>query len=304
MEIKGKSNGLINKIRAFGIKWQRLFFRPKQLPHITVHNGFANAEVERLFNFTNNIIKFTVDGKSYFFKEARERCSLRQYVEESVHEFFTEVCVDPISEDGILKSLKISGNFKKLVNLGNKTEEGSPFNRYLTTNDERVLGLPPASEDKKGLIRKFVFYIYGEINNYYYNFGVKKGKMQTFLAVRAIAVKKLADMLSIGHLVPQTDYVKLTVNGRERCGALESQAAGVDASLIPLQERKKRITPELLRELTSLNILDALCYDNDHRINNYFTVQDGEGSFVGVASFDNDAPSVFFPSAKVNFKHR
>lgn len=282
---------------------QRILYVPKQLQSVNRCDEFADAEVEYIFNYSNNIIKLSKDGKSFYFKEARERCPLRKYIEESLNWFFSEVYDEPQLRIDISQSLKNRSNFKKLVTMGNKDEEGSSFNEYLKTCDERVLGLPTVPEDKKDVVRKFIFYIYGEINNHFYNFGVKNGKRQSYLAVRAIAVKKLADMLSLGHIIPQTEFVKLIINGNEKYGTLESEAIGANVSTVPCEERRKRITPQLLRELTSLNVLDVLCYDNDHRVNNYHTLSDEQFRYVGVTSFDNDAPDNFFPSGKINFKH-
>lgn len=294
---------LSSKIRYFFTRWQRIFYAPKQLSAVNICDEFADVKVEYIFNYTNNLIKLTKNGQSYYFKEARERCEFKKYIYDSVHWFFTEVCVEPLLEAEILQSLNKRGNFKKLVNMGNKVEDGSPFNEYLMSNDERILGLPAVHEEKKGIIRKFVFFIYGEINNYFYNFGVKNGQRQVFLAVRALAVKKLADTLSVGYMIPKTVYVKLYINGQEKYGTLENVAAGMDVTPVPCNERQKFVTPQLLRELTSLNILDVLCYDNDHRVNNYYTITDDKGRYVGVTSFDNDAPDVFFPSSSVNVKH-
>lgn len=295
--------GQINKMRLFCMKWQQLFFIPKQLQAVNLGDEFADAQVEYILNFTNNIIKFTKSNEVFFFKEARERCGLRKYINKCVHEFFTDVCIDPQLESEIFESLQNKKTFKKLINLGDKAQNNSLFNAYLTSNDERFLNLPAVTEDKEGILRKFVFYIYGEITNYRYNFGVKKDSRQTFLAVRSLSVKKLADMLSLGYMIPCCCYVKMRLKRVEKYGVLAREADGEDVSRIPYIERQKFVTPSLLRELTSLNILDVLCNDDDHRVNNYHTVTDDENKYVSVMSFDNDAPKVFFPSAKVRFKH-
>ncbi len=293
---------LVKKTHAFILKVQHLFYVPPQIWRVENIGGFEKAKAEFIFNYTNNVIKLESGSEVYYFKEARVRCNLKEYVNARISEFFTVICPDPVLEREITQSLSVKKNLKKLVNMGDKTDNYSPFNAYLTLNDERLLGLPQIPEDKKGTARKFIFYIYGELTNYFYNFGVKKGKIQTFLAARAVAVKKLADMLSVGYIVPQTRFVKILFDGCERYGVLENRAEGIDASCMPCDKRRELITPQLLREFTILNVLDALCHDDDHRVNNYHAVTDG-GKFVGVTSFDNDGPSVFFPSPSVNLRH-
>lgn len=262
---------------------------------------FSDAKAEYVLNYTNNLIKLTKNGERYYFKEARERLGLRDYIDRSVINFFSEVCADDDLERQISQSLKHKKNLKKLIRMGEKDDVRSPLHRYLTEGDAQVLGLPPFSDGHQGIGRQFVFYIYGELNNYALNYGVRKGNRQTFLAVRAVAVKKLADILGIGHLVPETRYVKLCLGDRERYGTLEWEAAGFNVAGVPPEERKKHITPQFLRELTNLNVLDVLCHDDDHRANNFHTVANERGEYVGVVSYDNDGPNVFLPSVSIRF---
>lgn len=298
---QGPPKGLAYRARLVCVKAQRAFYAPKQLSACDLGEEFSAAQAGYILNYSNNVVKLTRCGQSYYFKQARERVKLREYILESVRVFFLEVCADAGYEREILNSLKDSGNFKKLVRMGDKDVKNSPLNIYLEQGCAGVLGLPECAEGKKALERRFVFYIYGELNNYFYNAGVKRGKKQTFLAVRTMAVKKLADMLGIGRLVPESRYVKLRFCGAEKYGTLESAAAGENIARVPPEERKKHITPALLCDLTSLNVLDALSGDGDHRVNNFNTVVGAAGEYMGVVSYDNDGPDAFFPSARLKY---
>lgn len=290
------------KIRALCLRLQHLFYLPKQLK-AEPFGCSAITGTEYILNCTNNVIKITADGKTLYFKEAVRRNSLKKHIAARTHEFFTRICPNAELERKICAGLSGRASFRRLINMGDKTEAGSPLNSYLQHGDERVLGLPPAEAEEKDAVRKFVFYIHGEITDHFNNTGVKKGRIQTFLAVRALAAAELAEMLGLGRLIPATAYVKLTLNGEEKYGVIQEEAAGENAAGIPYGERRVRTTPQLLRELTDLNVLDALTRDSDHRADNYMTVSDGERKYTGVCSFDNDGGNAFFPSASLRIRH-
>ncbi|MCM1438919.1 MAG: hypothetical protein NC131_06875 [Roseburia sp.] len=285
------------------IRRQRVLFKPLQLNGLCERYDASGARIEYVLNYTNNIVKFTRNGKASYFKEAKIRGGLKSCIKDCVHCFFTEICADAELERRVSESLSNKKNFKKLVKMGYKDGKGSPFNRYLVSGDERFLGLPLAESGKKASLRKFIFYIYGEISNYHYNTGVKRGQRQTFLSTRALAVKRLADMLGLGYMVPETRYVKTQFCGRERYGVLEAEAEGVNVASVPCGDRLKRVTPALVRELTNLNVLNVLCSERDQRPDNYRTLTNGDGGYIGVVSFDNDGPDVFLPSFSIAFKN-
>ena len=288
-------------MRSFCSRWQNIFYAPKQ---ISACDNFDldGAQAEYIFNYTNNLVKLSKDGKPYYFKEARERRAFPAYLKESVDRFF-EIYPNPELHNKVLASIRSRSARRKILHMGQKDERRSPLHRYLVSGNERVLGLPSTEGADKEIMRKLIFCLYGEVNNYLENVGVKKGDKQTFLAVRALAVSRLAALLGLGHLIPQTRYIRVMLDGRERVGVLTDEAKGEDASLVPCKERKRRITPQLLGELTSLNVLDLLCFDNDHRVNNYFAVTDEAGNYIGISSFDNDAPNAFLPTLTVKMKH-
>ena len=274
---------------------------PKQLSFLDYTDRFVGADAEYILNFTSNVIKITKDGKSYFFKEAKERrSSLRECVYNAVECFFDEIADSRDLKKKTLEALKIKRCFNRLVGMGYKDVKGDRFNRYLITGDESWLGLPsPADEAERATLRKLVFYIYGEVENWFYNINLKKGQLQTYSAVRALGTQELARMLGIDSLIPRSDFVKIELLGKVRYGVLSEEAAGDTLTSVTPSERAHSVTPELLRALTNLNLLDALTGDNDHRIGNYHVAKNELRKYYAVFSFDNDSPDTFKLSSSV-----
>ena len=75
---------------------------------------------------------------------------------------------------------------------------------------------------------------------------------------------------------------------RSRIGYIMEDAGGVNALELTPEERLKRITPKLQKELINLNVLDYLCGMVDHSPGNYNVLLDEKGMFSGVRCFDNN----------------
>ncbi len=272
---------------------------PKQLPFLDYTSIFADADFEYILNYSSNVIKITQDGKVYFFKEARKRPNtLRAYVWESIDTFFDEIVHNPSLQEKTLDSLKKRQNFQRLIHMGYKNVRGDRLHRYLVSGNEACVGLPqPATQEEKDQMRKLIFYVSGELQNWYYNAGVKAGKLQTFSAIRALATQELARLLGVDSLIVRCNFVKIELGGKIRYGVLSEQADGDSLISCPYEHRASLATPQLLRALTNLNLLDVLTHDNDHRVGNYHVT----ANEPGVLSFDNDSPDSFCLSANVRF---
>lgn len=61
-------------------------------------------------------------------------------------------------------------------------------------------------------------------------------------------------------------------------------------------------TPQHAQDLTTLNLIDAICYEKDHRPGNYHIVLDAQDKAVSICSFDNDSPWSFAPFGGADFK--
>lgn len=287
---------------------QSLRFRaeaPRQLPFHDQAESFARAKTEYLINHTSNVIKISQDGTHYFFKEAKRRPrSLRDCVDQSIDCFFEEIVHNPSLKDRTLASLQCKTHFNRLVRMGSKSVRTHRLHRYLTDGNEALLGLPaPDSEQEKAQLRMLVFYLYGELQNWFCNAGVKAGELQTFCAVRALGTQELARLLGLEELIVRCDFVKIELSGKVRYGVLSQQAAGEPLTDCPCEQRARSMTPQLLRALTNLNLLDVLSHDNDHRVGNYFVLANDASEYCAVLSYDNDSPDTFGMSCSVRFSN-
>ena len=273
--------------------------KPKQLSFSDYTDRFADATVEYLLNFSSNVIKITDGGKHYYFKEAKPHSpSLRTRVFESISAFFEDVVHNPELEVKVTEALKERANLRKLINIGNKSNPRDNFHRYLVTGDPSHLGLPSPRDDSEGAQqRKLVFYLYGEIQNWTYNVSLKTGELETFGAVRALATQELSRLIGVDYLISYCEAVKLKLYGKLMYGILSEEAEGDTLTSYPCYQRMRHITPELVKSLTDLNLLDAITNDNDHRVGNYHVISNDSGDYVTVRSFDNDGPHAFGLSA-------
>lgn len=124
---------------------------------------------------------------------------------------------------------------------------------------------------------------------------------QTFNANRLLAETRMAELLGLEDLLTKVDLVRIRIEGlSEYVGTMMENAKGVDVREIK-NYYKEAFTPQLLRSLNNLNVLDFICYEQVHRPGNYKLVLDGQGKAVSVQSFDNDSPWAFSPFGKVNF---
>lgn len=272
-----------------------LLEKPKQVAYVDMTERFINARAEYILNFTNNIIRLTLEGKTYYFREAKPHAkSLKDCVMGGVKAFFEEVANDDKLCQRVLDSLAMPQNMHKITNIGSKEKHGSNFNKYLTSGDETCLGFCKAeSEQEKKVLRSLAFYLYGEIYAHEWNCRVKSGQLQTFTVIRTLGVYAIARLLDIGEIIAGSQFVKISVNGHTKYGVLSSSAEGNCRTDVVYKERIKRLTPQLLRSFTDLNILDFISCDTDHRVGNYNVVEDENGAYVCVISYDNDSPPTF-----------
>lgn len=272
--------------------------KPKQISYEDMTEAFSDVKTEFILNFTNNLIKITKGEEVFYFKEAKPHAStLEESIKTGVKDFFEEVVKDKEIEKKVCDSLALPSNMRRLMRLGTKNEDGTNFNKYLTSGDEKHLGFYTAqTEEEKKALRALSFYLYGEICAYKWNGRLRKGQLQTFTAVRTLGVIALSKTLGLQDIIADAKFVKIRLFNKEKYGILARHVQGGGQTDVPCNERKKRITPSLLHHLNSLSILDAISGDNDHRVGNYNVICDENGAYVCVISYDNDSPSTFLPT--------
>lgn len=277
----------------------RILYAPQTLEPEQAGELCASS-VSHVIDYTNNIVVFTTDDGKLFLKPAEIRLSGREFIHRCIESFFSSICRDDFLKAEITKSMQSAKCRSKFTGMGTKNGH-SALNRYLTTDDATCIGLPAVDKEHSPTLRKFVFYAYGELSAYVENSGTKKGALQTVGVARALAVYKLSRELGI-NAVPSTRFAEFTCGGRKYTGMLTNEGHGINVGNVPPAERRRRVTPKLMRALSDISFLDALTCDNDRRPDNYFTVTDGRGDYVDICSFDNDGPTVFLPAPFTSVK--
>lgn len=165
----------------------------------------------------------------------------------------------------------------------------------LTTEMLAQCGFPDCPEEVRRVFPDFVSFMVSGIEQHARSSHVKPGGMDTFNACRTVATKIVAEALGLGHLIPDAEVVLLQAGKAHMYGVLCSRCPGMRAKDAPWEP-----SPALQRDLADLQVLDALCYQNDHWVNNY-NVEECGGLAVHAMAFDNDNMWAFFPSRRISF---
>lgn len=118
----------------------------------------------------------------------------------------------------------------------------------------------------------------------------------------SFAAEKLAGILGLSDMVPHTEFVRLSVNGKELCGTLQEPAQGNCIIGIDTPERRTAITPSFQRAMNMMNMMDVISHDADHSPNNYNVIFDSQRKATGVSCFDNNGVGSFPLSASICFE--
>lgn len=105
-----------------------------------------------------------------------------------------------------------------------------------------------------------------------------------------IAASRLADLLGVGDIVARSQPAQLKVgDAAPKKGIVMEAAQGANYDLF--REKKMKVdamSPEFIRQLVCLEILDRLMAQTDRHVNNYFIQYDDRRRAVGVTGIDND----------------
>lgn len=127
-------------------------------------------------------------------------------------------------------------------------------------------------------------------------------KYQTLNAGKMMAEEAIASLFGVERLLTKTHFCRVRIgNGEELVGTMMSDAGGVDVRFLK-NYYLDAITPQLVCDLNNLNILDAVCYEKDHRPGNYHLILNKEKKAVSLCAFDNDSPWAFSPFGTMGFK--
>lgn len=130
----------------------------------------------------------------------------------------------------------------------------------------------------------------------------KRNQYQTYNVCSSMAEEEVAQLLGLENLLTKSHFCKIRIGeGMVLYGSMSSDARGVDVR--ELKDCFREVyTPSLAKDLTSLNLVDSICYEKDHRPGNYHIILDDNGKAVSICSFDNDSPFSFAPFGGAAFK--
>lgn len=248
-------------------------------------------------NCSSNIFVLKKADNIFYFREcgvngSKQDCLesiIRQYQENASH---TDFCLF------VRKTLSIPKNFNLFWRMGQLNDKNSAIYNFYKTSDSSIIGLPDENKVFLFDIKKFVSYAWSEIMTCRYNQG--GGNYRMFGYNRAKAQSIIAQHLGLEKLICSIELGKIERNGRLLLGSLMLQAPGIDPNVLNKNDLVNCVSPKLLSSLISLNLLDAICNEKDHRPGNYNVILDKKGKGVSVVAFDNDSPFAFFPTIKAN----
>ena len=275
----------------------RVILKPvsfSEIPESVKRISCKREDVKLLTNTSNNVQKITVDGKPMFFRECKKHLLLRQYVMDSIREYYTDVTVDLHGDLGFLETvLQDHGRLKAFASMGMTNDRNSGAYRFCMGHGGACIGLPDMDPQREERLIDLVQYIWGELFSYQLNGGLKIGRYQTYNAVRNIATYRMAQLIGVEDMIPKTEYVLLCPEGKDPMfGTMMDVAPGVCMETMTVVERENVASPKLQRALNRLNLLDVLNTEKDHRTGNYHVVI-SNGKAENVVAFDNDSPNAF-----------
>lgn len=260
---------------------------------------FDPEEYEKENIANSSIITVYKNGeRKLFFRECRLHKKLKPYLLEHIEEYFDKVCEAESREwlkEAVLRDLSKRKNYKKAIRIT------SIFNDRLleilsgSYCDYSATGFECFSEHKNNqdfidFIQYFSCVLISQTLNAY----LRAGQYENFHANKQLATYHLAKLLKIEHIIPRVWVSCFNDGEKERVGTMMEKAQGQPPSDILPQDRKNFVKNTFLRDITNLEYFDALCYQLDHRLDNYYVTSDETGKIDHVVAFDNDAARTFF----------
>ena len=249
------------------------------------------------FHISSNItiIITKESGEKEYFRIMSKHTSLITRLNYAVKRFFTLILNDDnasLWQNLILKDLQSSENRKKLLlisRIWSNNLKAFKTNTYRNFNEVGLPSLAGTKFDEHLCI--FLKYMRGEISTHRRNCFTKNNQYENFHSSRQIATKRLADCLGVSELIPDISYCELDIEGYKLFGTLMKDAGGGTTNNLM---HNSEITYEktFFKEISNLEYFDSICYQPDHRKDNY-SVKLHNRTAKGICAFDNDCPRTF-----------
>lgn len=278
-----------------------LFMAPKNDITKFVSSEYQCEENADYIINSSIVMRCKVNGEDKYFRECLVRRNFKEYLANALDDYFDNIEKSDKKrqvEEAVRKDISNKANYRKLCRIN------SVFNRHLMEilsgeySDYNQAGLPSFKEmDCRKEFISFITYISCILISYKANAYVKKGNYERGSAYKQLATYEIALLLGLSSLITPVRLCKLQIGGKNRIGTLMDKARGKTPAYILPEARKAFSQESFLKELTGLEYLDGLCYQLDHRLDNYNVIENDE-VIVGVEAFDNDANRTFFTSSK------
>lgn len=271
---------------------------------------------------SNPVMSFFVDGKQYYFKECIPKETKKQFVQTRIELFFQFVDNNeyekinfgekaPIETSfriqtidafrSYINALKDDKLFVRKMLTMHKTLSAMRYsiwadNNKLSSDAFSKLGLRDLPHELFNIAIYFVWYMRSMSNLIESERAVFGKRGYYYSAVRSIATYIVAQELGVEALVTQSTWCKLRIDDNVFWGVLSEAAPGTRA-----KDAEYAPSGILQRDLLRLNVLDAICFQQDHAPNNYNVAYcNSEESMV--CAFDNDNPNTFFTIGTIDWK--
>ncbi len=256
---------------------KELFFR--ECPGLYKGNRFVLPAVERFFLLLGPMQK----GFPFFAQPIPIRLKFDREETESFKAYIKERCKATV----FIK--RLAGADKTAVEKGFFIWGGQSYDAAFFT----AFGMEQLPDACRDIAVLFLWYMRGVATAQRSAMAVRSKGTSYFSAVKSIATGIVAIELGLGSTVTEAKPAFLSIDGTTLKGVISERARGVR-----MQDAKAGKTPSLQRELSNLHLLDTVCFQTDHGINNYNVYDEGGEHFV--CAFDNDNPYTFLPTPFVS----
>lgn len=276
------------------------------------------------FNLSSNpIISFIYEGKLYYFRECLQRLSFQVYYQKAIDDFFSTLDKLRIRQEHFKQEIPIRIHFssteiKVFHDYLNKKQQDSVFWKSITRVDRLAVKMNFSIWEKQHYVPEFFQpFALGDIPQQCHDIGiyflwymrgvcaayrtlniVKGEKYSYFSAVKSVSSQIVAESIGLDHMITSAEFCKIEFeDGDELLGIISNAADGNR-----MIDTEVQIDGSLQKELMNLNILDLICFQTDHGMDNYNVFRGNEN--YAVCAFDNDNPNTFLPipSIKYNFQ--
>lgn len=260
-----------------------------------------SSDINVLKETTFNIFEIEFTGQKKYFRECRKHVLFKEYIKEVIEDYYYLLNLSNdliINKEIVINTLLSKKTLKKIYNMGIANDSKSLTAKFFNSKDLHILNLENLSILPIVDILDLIQYLWGEVYSYRLNDGLKVGNFQTFNYSKIISTSKLSSLLNIDNLFPKVEIAKLIIDDNIiKYGIIMNGVDGISPNKLSLKERNK-IAPNFQKDCSTLNIIDALANEKDHRPGNYY-VKIINNQVNSLEAFDNDSPMCFFLTTNI-----